>query len=140
MELCPFTICTILAFIPWISVEEKLLYQTPNEHRWGGWDVITNGLSSLNVIKLVFCCCCFTDPDYKHPICQRVAFLWCPGCIIVDPPSLSKDTFVRRAHFSKFNIYILLVYPCYYTPIFFLIVLLVCMCWAPHCCCSLVRG
>ena len=54
MELCRFTICTILAFIPWISVEEKLLYQTPNEHRWGGWDVITNGLSSLNVIKLVF--------------------------------------------------------------------------------------
>ena len=54
MEFCWFAICTILAFIPWISAEEKLLYQTRNENRWGSWDVITNGLSSLNVIKLVF--------------------------------------------------------------------------------------
>ncbi|KAM7429678.1 hypothetical protein ABFA07_019499 [Porites harrisoni] len=48
MEFCSFAICTILAFIPWISAEEKLLYQTPNENRWGSWDVITDGLSSLN--------------------------------------------------------------------------------------------
>ena len=117
MELCWFTICTILAFTPWILAEEKPLYQTPNENLWGGWDVITNGRNSLNVIKLVFCCCCFTYPDYKHPICQRVAFLWCPGCIIIDPPSLSKDIFVRRANFSEYNICFLPVYPCYYTLI-----------------------
>ena len=54
MELCWFAICMILAFTPWISAEEKLLYQTPNENRWGSWDIITNGLNSLNVIKLVF--------------------------------------------------------------------------------------
>ena len=139
MELCWFAICIVLAFIPWISAEEKLLYQTPNENRWGGWDVITNGLNSLNVIKLVFCCCCFTDPDYKHLICQRVAVLWCPGCIIVDLPSLSKDTFVRRAHFSKFNIHFLPVCPCYFTLICFF-ELLICMCWAPYCCCLSVSN
>lgn len=52
MELCWFAICTVLAFIPWISAEEKLLYQTPNGNRWGVWEATTNGLSSLNVIKL----------------------------------------------------------------------------------------
>ena len=52
MELCWFAICTVLAFIPWISAEEKLLYQTSNGNRWGGWEATTNGLSSLNVIKL----------------------------------------------------------------------------------------
>ena len=52
MELCWFAICTVLAFIPWISAEEKLLYQTPNGNRWGGWKATTNGFSSLNVIKL----------------------------------------------------------------------------------------
>ena len=52
MELCWFAICTVLAFIPWISAEEKLLHQTPNGNRWGGWEATTNGLSSLNVIKL----------------------------------------------------------------------------------------
>ena len=53
MEFCWFAICTILALIPWISAEEKLLYQTQNGNRWGGWEVTTYGLSSLNVIKLV---------------------------------------------------------------------------------------
>ena len=53
MEFCWFAICTILAFIPWISAEEKLLYQTRNENNWGGWTATTNGKSSLNVIKLV---------------------------------------------------------------------------------------
>ena len=53
MEFCWFAICTILVFIPWISSEEKLLYQTPNENLWGGWVTTTDGLSSqLNVIKL----------------------------------------------------------------------------------------
>lgn len=90
MEFCWFAICTIFAFIPWISAEEKLLYQTPNENRWGSWDVITDGLSSLNVIKLVFCC--FTQYlAYKHLICQRAA------------PSLSKDTTVSRAPLLKYN-------------------------------------
>ena len=68
MEFCWFTICTILAFVPWISAEEKLLYQTPNGNLWGGWVPSTNGRGSFNVMKLVFCCCCFTYPDYKHPI------------------------------------------------------------------------
>ena len=141
MEFSWFAICTILAFIPWILAEEKLLYQTPNENRWGGWETTSKGMNSLNVIELVFCCCCFTQyPDYKHLICQRVALLWCSGCIIVDPPSLSKDTFVRRAHFSKYNIYFLLLYQCYFKLIIFKIVLLICTCWAPYCCCSLVRG
>ena len=53
MEFCWFAIGTILAFIPWILAEEKLLYQTLNGNRWGGWEATTNGLSSLNVIKLV---------------------------------------------------------------------------------------
>ena len=53
MEFCWFAICTILPFIPWISAEEKLLFQTPDRNRWGGWEATTNGLSSLNVIKLV---------------------------------------------------------------------------------------
>ena len=53
MEFCWFAIGTILAFIPWILAEEKLLYQTLNGNRWGGWEANTNGLSSLNVIKLV---------------------------------------------------------------------------------------
>ncbi|CAH3107683.1 unnamed protein product [Porites lobata] len=48
MEFCWFAICTILAFIPWISAEEKLLYQTRNENNWGGWIANTNGKSSLN--------------------------------------------------------------------------------------------
>ena len=104
MEFCWFAICTILAFTPWISAEERMLYQTPNENRWGGWVPTSNGRASLNVIKLVFQFCCFTYPEYEHPICQRVAFLWCPGCVLVDPTSLSKDTYVRRAHFSqKYN-------------------------------------
>ena len=54
MEFCWFAICTILAFIPWISAEEKLLYQTPNGNHWGGWDANTKGLSSLGVINVVF--------------------------------------------------------------------------------------
>ena len=102
MEVFWFAVCTILALI---SAEEKLLYQTPNGNRWGGWESTTDGWHS--VIKLVFCCFCFTQYlDYKHLICQslRVAFLWCSGCITVDPPSLSKDTFVRRAHFLKYNL------------------------------------
>ena len=54
MEFCWFAICTILAFIPWISAEEKLLYQTPNEIRWGGWEATTNGLSSMKLVLLFF--------------------------------------------------------------------------------------
>ena len=54
MELCWFAICAVLAFIPWISAEEKLLYQTPNGNHWEGWDADTNGLSSLGVINVVF--------------------------------------------------------------------------------------
>ena len=54
MELCWFAICTILAFIPWISAEEKLLYQTRNENNWGGWEATTDGLSYLSVIKSAF--------------------------------------------------------------------------------------
>ena len=140
MELFWFAVGTIiLAFMPWISAEERLLYQTPNGNRWGGWETYSTH-SRWNVIKLAFCCRCFTYPDYKHIIiCQRAAFLWCSGYIIVDPPSLSKETFVRRAHFSKYNIYFLPVYLCYFTFIFFKIVLLICMCWTPYCC-SLVRG
>ena len=58
MEFCWFAICTILAFIPWILTEEKLLYQTPNENRWAGWEATTNGPSPVKVIiKLVY-------PDY----------------------------------------------------------------------------
>ena len=133
MELFWFAICTILVFTPWISAEEKLLYQTPTENRWGGWDVITNGLNSLNVIKLVCCCCCFTDPDYKHPICQRVAFLWCSGYSIVDPPSLSKDTretgtFLKVQHIFSARMPVL-----FYTRLF--PELLICICWAPYCFC-----
>ena len=75
MEFCWFAIGTISAFISWISAEEKLLYKTPNENDWGGWEVTTNRGASLNVIKLVFQFCCFTYPDYKHPICQKIAFL-----------------------------------------------------------------
>ena len=54
MGFCWFAICTILAFIPWISAEEKLLYQTANENRWGGWEATTNstGGPAKNVIKL----------------------------------------------------------------------------------------
>ena len=140
MEFCWFAICTILAFIPWILAEENLLYQTPNENRWGGWETTSNGMNSLNVIKLVFCCCCFTQyRDYKHLICQGVALLWCSGCIMVDLPSLSKDTFVRRAHLKVQHIFSALISVLFYTH-FFLIVLLICTCWAPYCCCSLVRG
>ena len=135
MEFCWFAICTISAFIPWISAEEKLLYQTPSGNHWGGWDVNSNGLSSLGVIKVVFCC--FTQyPDYEHPICQRAAFLWWSGCIIVDSPSLLKGTFVRRAPLSMRCF--LPVCPCYFTLLF--CVLLSCMWWAPYCCCSLGRG
>ena len=99
MEFCWFAICTILAYIPWISAEEKLLYQTPKANDWGGWDVITDGSSSLNVIKVVFFCCFIQYPDYKHPICP----LWWSGCIIVDSPSLLKGTPVRRAPLAKYN-------------------------------------
>ena len=53
MEFCWFAIYTILAYIPWISAEEKLLYQTPKANRWGGWEATTDGSSSLNVIKVV---------------------------------------------------------------------------------------
>ena len=104
MEFSWFATCTFFAFIPWISAEEKLLYQTPTENRWRGWEATTNGLSSLNVIKLVFCC--FTQyPDYKHPICQRAAFLWW-SCRVHDgyPPSLSEDTPVSRAPLLKYNV------------------------------------
>ena len=53
MEFCWFAICTILVFIPWISSEEKLLYQTPNGNLWGGWVTTTDGVSSqFNVIIL----------------------------------------------------------------------------------------
>ena len=78
MEFCWFAICTILAFIPWISAKENLLYQTPNGNRWGGWEATTDGLSSLNVIKVVFFLFFFFTqyPDNKHPICQIAAFLW----------------------------------------------------------------
>lgn len=96
MEFCRFAIYTVLAFIPWILAEEKLLYQTPNENSWGGWQATSNGTGPVNVIKLVY-------PDYKHPICQRVAFTWPLGCIIVDLTSLPKDTPVRQAPFSKYN-------------------------------------
>ena len=103
MEFCWFAICTILAFTPWISAEEKLLYQTPNGNLWGYWQATTNGLSSLSVIKLVFCC--FTqNPDYKHPICQRVAFLWWSfRAHHSNPPSLSNDTPVSREPLLKYN-------------------------------------
>ena len=94
MEFCSFAIYTVLAFIPWILAEEKLLYQTPNANRWGGWEVTTNGPAPVNVIKLVY-------PDYKHPICKRAAFVWSSGYIIVDLTSLSKDTPVRQALLSK---------------------------------------
>ena len=79
MEFRWFTICTILAFVPWISAEEKLLYQTPNENLWGGWFPSTNGRDSLNVMKLVFCCCCFTYPDSKHPISSVKQFFFYGG-------------------------------------------------------------
>ena len=75
MEFCWFAICTILVYIPWVSAEQRLLYQTPNGNRWGGWEATTDGLSSLNVIKVVVSCCFTQYPDYKHPICQRAAFL-----------------------------------------------------------------
>ena len=104
MEFCWLAIFTLSAFIPWISAEEKLLYQTPNGNRWGGWQDTTNGLASLNVIKLVFCCCFTQYPDYKHPICQRAAFLW--WSFRVDrryPSSLSKDTTVSQAPLSKYS-------------------------------------
>ena len=96
MEFCWFAIYTVLAFIPWILAEEKLLYQTPNENRWGRWEATTNGPAPVNVIKLVY-------PYYNYPICQRAACLWRSGCIIVDPPSLSKEISVRRAPLSKYN-------------------------------------
>ena len=103
MEFCWFAICTILAFIPWISAEEKLLYQTPNGNRWGGWYAIADGLSSLNVIKLVFCC--FTqNPDYRNSICQRAAFLWWSFRVHhSNPSSLSKDTTVSQELLLKYN-------------------------------------
>ena len=142
MEFCWFAICTILAYIPWVSAEEKLLYQTPNENRWGGWDATTNSGASLNVIKLVLCCF-IQYPDYKHPICKRAAFLYWSGCIIVDSPSLLEGTSVRRAPLSKFDGLLSNVF-CPYAHVilhsFFFLVLLICMCWAPYCCCSLVRG
>ena len=75
IESCWFAICTILAFTPWISAEEKLLYQTPNENNWGGWYAITDGLSSLNVIKVVVFCCFTQYPDYKHLILSKSSFL-----------------------------------------------------------------
>ena len=104
MEFCWFAICTILAYIPWISAEEKLLYQTPNANRWGGWEATTDRLSSVNVIKVVFFFFSFIQyPDYKHPICQSAAFLWSSGCVIVDSPSLLKATSVRRAPLAKYN-------------------------------------
>ena len=137
MDFCWFATCTILAFIPWISAEEKLLYQTPTENRWRGWEATTNGLSSLNVIKLVFCC--FTQyPDYKHPICQRAAFLWW-SCRVHhgNPPSLSKDTPISRAPLLKYNALLSAIFCTYarviYTHLFFK--LLICMCWAPYFCC-----
>ena len=100
MEFCWFAICAILAFVPWILAEEKLLYQTPNDNDWGGWEATTNRPAG-NVIKLFLLL--FNYSDYKHPICQRAAALWCSGCIIVDPPSLWKDTSVRRAPLLKCN-------------------------------------
>ena len=103
MEFCWFAICTILVFTPWISAEEKLLYQTPNENLWGGWVTTTDGSSSLNVIKVVVFCRFIQYPDYKHPICQRAASLWWSGCIIIDSPSLLKGTPVRRAPLAKYN-------------------------------------
>ena len=104
MEFCWFAICTILAFIPWISAEEKLLYQTPNENDWGGWEATTDGWSPLNVIKVVVFCCFIQYPDYKHPICQIAAFLWWSWRLHhSNPPSVSKDTPVSRAPFLKYS-------------------------------------
>ena len=137
MEFRWFAICTILAFISWISAEEKLLYQTPNENDWGSWEVTSNGLSSLNVIKPVFCF--FVQyPDYKHPICQRAAFLWW-SCRVhhSNPPSLSKDTPVSRAPLLKYNGLLSAVF----CPVTHVILhnlffeLPICMCWAPYFCC-----
>ena len=51
MEFSWFAICTILAYIPWISAEEKLLYQTPKANGWGGWEATTNSRAGLNVIN-----------------------------------------------------------------------------------------
>ena len=142
MAFCWFTICTILTFIPWISAEEKLLYQTPNENYWGGWDVITDGVSSLNVIKLVFCC--FTQYlDYKHLICQRAAFLWWSFRVHhSNPSSLSKDTTVSRELLLKYNGLLNDVFcrmpVLFYIHLFF--ELLICNCWAPYCCCLSVSN
>ena len=54
MEFCRCSIYTVLAFIPWILAEEKQLYQTAKENRWGGWEATTNspGGPAKNVIKL----------------------------------------------------------------------------------------
>ena len=83
MEFCWFEICTILAFIPWISAEEKLLYQTPIGSRWGGWEPI--GLSSSTVIKLVFCC--FTQYlDYSGALGAREVRAWAESPGLVNLP------------------------------------------------------
>ena len=135
MEFCWFAICAILAFIPWISAEEKLLYQTPNENRWGSWDVITDGLSSLNVIKLVFCC--FTQyPDYKHLICRRAAFLWWSCRVHHSWPSLALKGHHRKSGTSlKVQqtlkwCFLPFMPVLFYTRLFS--ELLICMCWAPY--------
>ena len=86
MEFCWFAICAILAFIPWISAEEKLLYQTPNENRWGSWDVITDGLSSLNVIKLVFVVLLSIQIISISFVKEQLSYGGHVGCIIVTLP------------------------------------------------------
>ena len=98
MEFCWFAICTKLALIPWILAEEKLLYQTPNENRWGGWEATTNGPAQVNVIiKLVNLDeKCISIPSVKEQLSYGG-----PGFIIVDPPSLLKESSVRRAPLSK---------------------------------------
>ena len=104
MEFCWFAICTILAFIPWISAEEKLLYQTPIGNLWGGWEATTNGLSSFKVIKLVFVVL-FSIQIISIPfVKEQLSYGGHAGCIIVSlPHSQMKDTPVGRAPLLKYN-------------------------------------
>lgn len=55
MEVLCFAIFITLASIPWSSGEEKLLYETPKENLWGGWEALPRSPSSV-IIFIVFSC------------------------------------------------------------------------------------
>ena len=55
MEVFCFAIFIALTFTPWSSGEEKLLYQTPDENLWGGWETFPRSSTSVIIFVVLSC-------------------------------------------------------------------------------------